>query len=73
MKGVRLLNSLEGSAGDPRRDRWHTGTPAKVFFDLRLRDERDRDQRHFNGQVWRAAAQEGVDDKAFQEFMTTAG
>lgn len=64
---MRLLTSLEG------RDRWRCGTPAKVFFDLRLRDERDRDQRLLNGQVWRAAAQEGVEDQAFQQFMTTAG
>jgi len=44
-------------------------SPAKVFFDLEEHDEEVRQQRLFNGQVWRAAAQEGVDDRAFQDLM----
>lgn len=44
-------------------------SPAKVFFDLEEHDEEQRTQRVFNGHVWRAAAQEGVEDAEFQRFM----
>lgn len=65
---MRLVKACRWLQNRVARDVWNTGTPGKVFFDVRLEMEFARAERVRNARAFRASHPE-VDPADFERFL----